>query len=175
MKTKDAVKSAVQTALNKGRERLAEFEREHGQLPPPAIRERQAALREHLYGLLVSMDDPDLYSAILQNFLQMHAIPLPRGVFKRNFYEPPTSTVFSPDGTPQPLFGSKIGRPAKADKAWALAVRWLQSGQPSFGKFFVQMYPPGSRAMSPRKKKKGADRIRQQINSVLRPREKSRK
>jgi hypothetical protein len=187
MKTKSAMRSEVETALEQGRKRLREFERERGvMLPPPAPggREAEAALREHFFALLHAGGDPDLYSGILQHLLHEHTMPIPSGVFKRRFYDPPTSTALSPDGEPKPIFGSKIGRPSKADEAWPLAHSWLdfchersarKETEPTFGQFYLHLNPGAAKGMSPRELKKQADKIRQQIYSVLPPSEKSRK
>jgi hypothetical protein len=173
MSTKKALQAAVETALTQGTKRLREYEHKAGKMLPPPPLAGLDTFREYYFALFDSARDPELYAGILQHFLRESLMPIPSGVFKRLLYEPLMSTALSPDGVPKPMFSAKIGRPSKYHESLALALQWIQKGQPTFGEFFNQLNP--GKKFTAQQRKRGADRIRQQINSALPHREKNKK
>jgi hypothetical protein len=173
MKDKAETKKAVSTALAQAKKHLREFESESGMLPPapaPTIA-APANLREHFFALMNALEKPDLYSALLQHFLSQQMIPSPRGVFKKTFYELET-TAFSPDLVTRVRIGGgrPPGRPEKFTEALGVFMKWVEAGHPSFGELYVRLNK--GREFSPQQRKRGADRLRQQINLIIHPREK---
>jgi hypothetical protein len=172
---KRAIKSEVEAAVKEGEERLRQFESEIGRMVPPPPSPGlagPATLRAHFFSLLQCVGKPDLYSAILQHFLKLHAIPFPGGVFKRSFRfefgEPDAS--LSLGGVTGLIGARRPGRPSKEAEAWGIVKLWGENGYPSFGRL-ANILNKG-RHMTPAENKREADRLRQQVKSALKRREK---
>jgi hypothetical protein len=163
MPPKNTLRSEVDLELAKAKQRLANFESQVAMLPPVSPEmSAEMAFREYYFALLSCIDQPQLYSAILQHFLCGHSMPFPRGVFQDTVYEVET-TAFSPDGESRPVLSyPKAGRPRKTAEALQVLLAWLDDPTISMGQLARRLNPK----IKPSEIKKTADRLRQQIRSI---------
>jgi hypothetical protein len=176
---KRALRSAAQAAVKQGEELLRDYESKLARKLPPYPVSAQYALRAHYFALMRALKDPELYSAILQDFLEHHNILVPRGVFKRDVcteWRPP-AMPFAIDGPPSTgvlLAPRRRGRPRKDSESWDAAMRWLELGEPSWGEL-AQDLNKGRKDLTPHERKKQADKLRQRAKYIVKPREKNPK
>jgi hypothetical protein len=159
------LKSEVEKALRLATQELQKKDGERVRIPPLCA-PPDLALQPHFYALLKLSENPAAYSAILQHFLQKHNMPIPSGVFKRRFFEPPKSDAFSPDGVSSPVYGPEIGRPSLGGENLQLYEEWVERGKPSFADLFRELNPKEKGKHKPDEVKRGADKLRQRIKSA---------